>query len=180
MNRGVTRARKDSPSLNTRAAANAFLFGLVFNQAQSATRAWQAPVALKDRLGTLEPSAIASRSVGEIAAAIAARPALHRFPKVMARYLRTSCDLLTREFGGDARKIWTPAIGLATLLKRLESFSGIGAHKALVGAFLLTNEYGVPVYDDGTQASIRDSCAGLYRLYAPLDAPRLTKRPGHR
>ena len=169
------RARRRPPNgaLLTAASANEFLFGLLFNQGQSAKRAWQAPEVLRERLGTLKPSAIAGRSVGEVAAAIALRPALHRFPRVVAGYVWKSCDVLAREYESDARRIWSPGVGLAVLLKRLEGFPGIGRHKAIVGAFLLTHEHHVVVYDDATRVSIRENCAGLYRLYAPIDAPRL-------
>ncbi|WP_158502438.1 hypothetical protein [Vitiosangium sp. GDMCC 1.1324] len=34
--------------------------------------------------------------------------ALHRFPGMMARYLRAACELLMRQYEGDARRLWSP------------------------------------------------------------------------
>lgn len=147
----------------------AFLFGVLFNQGQRANKAWQAPGLLRKRLGTLEPEELA-RVPPEVLMDALRRPrALHRFPGTMARYLSAACALLLREYGGDARRIWSPPVPAKELLRRFEAFMGIGQHKAEIAVFLLTVEFAVPVLDDGTRVSLASVCPGLAAQYFPLD-----------
>ncbi len=145
--------------------ANAFLFGLIFNQNQKAERAWQAPYVLKERLGTLNPSKILKLPRVVLLGAVAKQPALHPFIPLMADYVRKACQLLVKRHGGDARKIWQPRKCIKEVLEKLQEFPGIGKHKAAVGVFVLRNELGVSMRDDGTRLNIRTTCPRLYQLY---------------
>jgi hypothetical protein len=93
----------------------------------------------------------------------------------MARYLSSACALLVREYGGDARRLWSPPVPAKELLRRFEAFMGIGHHKAEIAVFLLTVEFAVPVLDDGTRISLASICPGLAARYVPLDTARFVK-----
>lgn len=145
--------------------ANAFLFGLIFNQHQKAERSWEAPFTLKDRLGTLNPAQIVNLTGTTLVTAVGEKPALHPFIQRMAKHLLEASVTLVDRYDGDARNVWQPPQTTSMLLKRLQEFSGIGKHKAIVGVFLLGRELGVPVLDDGTLLNIRTTCPSLYQLY---------------
>lgn len=145
--------------------ANAFLFGLIFNQNQRAERAWRAPYKLKARLGTLEPKRILNLSSRVLADAISERPALHPFTFMMTECIYTACGLLQERYAGDARNIWRPRKSVREVLKRFQEFHGIGRHKARVGVFLLQNELHIAISEDGTRLNIRTTCPSLYELY---------------
>jgi uncharacterized HhH-GPD family protein len=155
-----------------REEANAFLFGVVLNQGQRAEKAWRGALELRQRLGTLEAGELARLPTEGWIRALREPVALHRFPKTMARYLRAACEVLARDYEGDARRLWSPAVAAGVLIRRLEDFPGIGRHKAEVAIFLLTVELGVCVLDDGTKVAPAESCPGLHQAY-PLDRPIL-------
>jgi len=145
--------------------ANAFLFGLIFNQNQRAEQAWRAPYKLKERLGTLDPKKISSLSVGYIVAIISQKPALHPFAFRMAKSIHAACGLLSEKYTSDARNIWEDGKTTREVLKNLKAFHGIGEHKASVGVFLLKNELDVIIPEDGIKLNMRTMCRSLYELY---------------
>lgn len=157
------------PSVRTRASANLFLLGILFNQGERAARAWRGPKELGKRLGTLEPGTIAALDVYDIANAMAHPPSLHRHGVRVAAYVHAAMTRLHEEYRGDARNIWSPSVPTTELLNRFTAFYGIGAHKASVGAFLLTKHLGIDVIDDGNWIDIERTCPALLR-YVGLGA----------
>lgn len=156
------------PSIIDRDSANAFLFGIIFNQAQRAEKAWEAPYLLAERLKTIDPFQIQELSLWSVADTIAEPPSIHRYAKTMAKYLVGTCHVLAEQYEGDARNIWTPTILCAELVNRLVTFPGIGKHKASVAIFLLTAECGVKIIDEGNLINIKNTCPSLYRKYFPF------------
>lgn len=161
---GAARPARPAPP-TTRRQANAFLFGLLFNQAQKAAQAWAAPDHLERRLGHLDPAKIAAMEESAIAAVIAAKPALHRFPRVLARHLQGSAGVLVADYQADARNLWHSRPSSRDLVARLTRFPGIGRHKAQIGVFLLALDFGLLDLDEATRAGIRTSCPRLYAQY---------------
>jgi len=145
--------------------ANAFLFGLVFNQNQKAERAWSAPYVLKERLGTLNPEKILSIPQTLLQKAFEERPALHPFVSRTAQHIYGVCKLLATEYRGDARNVWEGNKTISEIIRELQKFPGIGKHKAVVGVFLLRRHLGIPIKDDGTRLNIRTTCPSLYAIY---------------
>jgi uncharacterized HhH-GPD family protein len=152
-------------SITDAETANAFLFGLIFNQNQRAEQAWAAPYKLKERLGTLEPERILCIPLGTLVDKISERPALHPFAFTMGKSIYAACVLLQEKYNSDARNIWRRKRSASEVLKRLKEFRGIGEHKAQVGVFLLKNELGIAVGEDDTTLDIRKTCGSLYALY---------------
>lgn len=153
------------PSIIDRDSANAFLFGVVFNQAQRAEKSWEAPYLLAERLKTIDPFQLKELPLSLVADTIAEPPSIHRYAKTMAKYLVGTCHVLADQYEGDARNIWTPSIVCAELVNRFVTFPGIGNHKASVAVFLLTVECGIKVIDEGNSINIRSTCPSLYRKY---------------
>jgi uncharacterized HhH-GPD family protein len=145
--------------------ANAFLFGLILNQNQQADRAWRAPYLLKKRLGTLDARRLARVSPEKFMQAFIMHPALHPFAFAMVRYLQGACEQLVSRYDGDARNIWPNGSTIGDVLKKLREFPGIGPHKATVGVFLLQQELGIPLREDGTSINIQSACPRLYQRY---------------
>jgi uncharacterized HhH-GPD family protein len=150
----------------------AFLIAILFNQGQQARKSFQVPALLRERLGSINPWDLYELPPKSLLEAIARYPALHRFPRVMSRYLESLLRIVIINYEGDARRIWEPAVPAHTLLSRLRKFPGIGEHKAKLALFLLTVDYNVIVFDDGTKVDIR-ACQGLARLLEPIHEARL-------
>lgn len=121
---------------------NAFLLGVLFTQGIPAERAWAAPLRLKQRLGTLELSYLASHA-SQVEAAIAAPPMLHRFKRTLPRWIVSAASCLLREYGGDASRIWPDGDRLTDVVERLVRFDGIGRKKALMAVQILMRHFGV-------------------------------------
>lgn len=145
-------------------SANAFLFGLIFNQNQKAERSWEAPWQIKKRIGTLEPKKLSNLPHEELSLVISEKPALHPFTRRMTHHILCACQLLVDEYDSDARYVWNNKT-TSEALHELQKFSGVGEHKATVGVFLLTRHAGVTIQKDGKRLNIRSSCPSLFEIY---------------
>lgn len=152
--------------------ATALITGLIFNQSCPSHVAWHAPRGLYLRLALpqLTPSALHASGYDAIFAAIAAKPSLHRFPKVIAGYVAAAMASITDVYAGDPRALW--ADGTAEeIMARLTALRGIGKHKAAQGVLLLSGMGEIAVSTDTLEAYMREHCASfLHNLPQDVDA----------
>lgn len=155
-----------SLDVSTPEAAFEFLVSVLFSQGQRAEAAWRGPQTLRSRLkcDKLSPETLVHIPLAAIEAAMSLRPAVHRFPRMMATLLSNLTVHLMTHYQGDARSMWTPAVGGNELLLRLQALPGYGAHKAKVAAFLLSTAARVCILDDGAVISITE-CPKLASQY---------------
>ena len=71
------------------------------------------------------------------------RPAIHRFPRAMARRVQELCAVVAEEYGGQAERIWTEAEDVADLRKRIGSLPGFGKMKITALGSVLALRFGV-------------------------------------
>ena len=121
----------------------ALLVGFALDQQVPVQKAFRAPLLLRQRLGTLDPAAIAARPDGEIARAFAGPPALHRFPQMMARRVAALAAAVSHDYGGDAAALWRGAADGRELAARLRALPGFGPMKVAVVIALLGRQFGV-------------------------------------
>jgi uncharacterized HhH-GPD family protein len=122
----------------------AFLLALVGDQGMPVERAWSLPALLRDRLGHLDPRRIAG-DPRAVRAAVRARPALHRFPRVVGGWIVAAARDVVAEHGGDAGRLWADRPAARALEARLRRFRGIGQKKAALAVLTLARDLGVPV-----------------------------------
>ena len=97
-------------------------------------KAFAGPYVLKERAGTLDPKKLAKRDLTQY---FVAKPAIHRFPGVMAQRVRELAEVVAEDYGGDASRIWTEATDSADLRKRIGALPGFGEMKTTsLGAVL--------------------------------------------
>lgn len=120
----------------------AFILGVLFTQGIPAERAWAGPYLLRERVGTLEPARLAEMAE-EVAAAVAAQPALHRFVRTVPRWIVSAARRLESEYGGSAAAIWPDGSHVLEVTGRLLAFEGIGEKKAAMAVQILTRHFGV-------------------------------------
>lgn len=126
---------------------NAFLFGLIADQSVKAETAWSLPYKLAQRLGHFSMQKIAKESSSEeIGTLLRTKPALHRYPGNMGRYLWSAAERLTSEYDGCAENIWGNVTAME-IVERLEAFSGISHKKASLACLLLWRDLGVEISD---------------------------------
>ncbi|MDX1418385.1 MAG: hypothetical protein R3181_00340 [Rubricoccaceae bacterium] len=85
----------------------ALLLGVLLDQQVRAETAFEAPHRLKARLGHLDPSRLAAMDDDAVHAVFAEKPALHRYPKMMARRARALAGAVSTEYRGDASEVWS-------------------------------------------------------------------------
>jgi uncharacterized HhH-GPD family protein len=82
----------------------ALLVGFALDQQVTVQQAFLGPLRLKERLGTLEPQAVANADLEPL---FREKPAIHRFPGSMAGRVRELAATVAEDYNGDASRLWT-------------------------------------------------------------------------
>ncbi len=164
----------DDPKACELLAADPFalLVGFAIDQQVTVQKAFAGPYVLKQRAGTLEPKKLASMDLSE---AFSTTPAIHRFPGAMAQRVQELANVVTREYGGDASRIWKDAADSADLRKRIGALPGFGDMKIKSLGAVLAKQFGVkaaeglapdhPTLGDVTSAEDLDRYQSWKRAY---------------
>ena len=120
----------------------ALLVGLALDQQVTVQQAFQGPLRIKQRVGTLDPKTLART---DLEPAFREKPAVHRFPGSMAARVQDLAAVVTEEYGGDASRIWRDASDAADLRRRIAALPGFGEMKIRTLAAILAKRFGVAV-----------------------------------
>ena len=120
----------------------ALLVGFALDQQVTVQQAFLGPLRLKQRLGTLEPAAVAKADLEPL---FREKPAIHRFPGAMATRVSELAETVAEEYGGDAARIWTEAADGKDLRTRIGALPGFGEMKIKSLGSVLHNRFGVAV-----------------------------------
>ena len=118
----------------------ALLVGLALDQQVTVQQAFAGPLRIKQRVGTLEPAALART---DLEPAFREKPAVHRFPGSMATRVRDLAQVVADDYGGDAARIWTDAHDADDLRRRIAGLPGFGEMKVKTLAAILAKRFGV-------------------------------------
>jgi uncharacterized HhH-GPD family protein len=134
----------DDPKACELLAADPFalLVGLALDQQVTVQKAFAGPLALRERVGTLDPAVLARTDLQE---AFRTPPAIHRFPGAMATRVQELAQRIVDDYGGDASRIWTQAADSADLRRRIGSLPGFGEMKIKTLGAILSKRFGVQV-----------------------------------
>jgi uncharacterized HhH-GPD family protein len=120
----------------------ALLVGFALDQQVTVQQAFLGPLRLKQRLGTLEPAAVAKADLEPI---FREKPAIHRFPGSMATRVSDLAATVAEDYDGDAARIWTEATDGKDLRKRIGALPGFGEMKIKALGSVLAKRFGVEV-----------------------------------
>ena len=118
----------------------ALLIGFALDQQVTVQKAFMGPLVLLERLGTLDAAAIAAADLEPV---FLERPAIHRYPAVMAVRVRALAEHIRDVYDGDAARVWTEASDAEDLLRRLKALPGFGTMKVKALAAVLAKRLGV-------------------------------------
>ena len=122
----------------------ALVIGMLLDQQVPMEWAFKAPSTLRTRLGDrFDASAIAAMDPEDVVAVFCDKPALHRFPAVMARRVYDLCTVVRDEYGGDPANIWRGVTDGAELLGRVNALPGYGKEKSKIFVALLAKRFAV-------------------------------------
>jgi uncharacterized HhH-GPD family protein len=142
--------------------------------------AFAGPAKLRDRLGALDPAAIAGIDPEKLVEAMKQTPAVHRFPGSMAARVQALAAAIVSDWGGDTTAIWTKGDpDGAEVLRRLKALPGFGEQKAKIFLALLGKRKGLQAA--GWQQAAGDYGADGYRSVADIvDADSLARVREHK
>jgi uncharacterized HhH-GPD family protein len=118
----------------------ALLIGFVLDQQVTVQKAFSGPLAIKERLGTLDAARLAAADLGPV---FRERPAVHRFPGSMAKRVQALAAHVAERYDGDASRVWTEASSPQDLTRNLEELPGFGDMKVVSTAAVLARRFGV-------------------------------------
>jgi uncharacterized HhH-GPD family protein len=123
---------------------NAVLLGMVLDQQVTMEKAFTGPAVIAERMGgRLDVAAIASADPEEFAALCAKPPAVHRFPGSMAGRVQGVCQVLVRDWDGQASTMYASAKTGQELKRLIAALPGFGEQKASIFVALLGKRFGV-------------------------------------
>jgi uncharacterized HhH-GPD family protein len=137
----------DSDEANALIAADplALLVGFVLDQQVSVQKAFSGPLALRERLGSLDAETLAEADLDRV---FREKPAIHRFPGSMAKRVHELAVHVLEHYDGDAGRVWKGARSPEQLRANLEALPGFGEMKVKSLAAVLANRYGVRAAKD--------------------------------
>jgi uncharacterized HhH-GPD family protein len=122
----------------------ALVIAMLLDQQMPIEWAFRGPARLAARLGGhLDPAAIAAMDPDAFAALAAERPAIHRFPRAMARRIQALCAAVVADLHSDASGLWREAASAEALHHRLVALPGFGDEKARILLAVLAKRFGV-------------------------------------
>jgi len=132
----------DSDEANALIASDPFalLVGFALDQRVTVMKAFMGPLVLRERLGSLEPAAVAAADLEPIFRQI---PAIHRFPAVMAERVRELAAFIVEKYDGDAARVWTDATTSEELRANIAELPGFGEMKIKSLGAVLAKRFGV-------------------------------------
>jgi uncharacterized HhH-GPD family protein len=137
----------DSDEANALIASDpmALLVGFVLDQQVTVQQAFGGPLALRERLGALDAATLASADLEPV---FRTRPAVHRFPRSMARRLHDFAVYVRDHYDGDVARVWTEARNADELRANLAALPGVGEMKIKALSAVLAKHFDVTVAND--------------------------------
>ena len=123
----------------------ALLVGFALDQQVSVQKAFSGPLAIRQRVGSLDPAVLAGADLDTV---FRERPAVHRFPGAMATRVHDLAVHIRDDLGGDAARVWTDAADAAQLRANLAALPGFGEMKIKALGSVLAKRYGIAAAAD--------------------------------
>jgi uncharacterized HhH-GPD family protein len=118
----------------------ALLVGFALDQQVTVQKAFSGPLAIQDRLGSIDAATLAAADLEPV---FRERPAIHRFPGSMAKRVHELAVYVRDTYGGDAARVWTDAADAEQLRANLEALPGFGEMKVKALGAVLAKRFGV-------------------------------------
>jgi uncharacterized HhH-GPD family protein len=118
----------------------ALLVGFELDQRVTVMKAFQGPLALKERLGAIDAETLASTDLEPV---FFEKPVIHRYPRSMAKRVRELAVHVRDRYGGDAARVWGDAAGPEELRANLAALPGFGEMKITTLGAVLYKHFGV-------------------------------------
>lgn len=118
----------------------ALLVGFALDQQVTVQKAFAGPLAIRERLGSVDAATLAKADLDTV---FRERPAVHRYPGVMAKRVHDLAVHIEAEYDGDASRVWTDAADGEALRSNLAALPGFGEMKTKSLGAVLAKHFGV-------------------------------------
>jgi uncharacterized HhH-GPD family protein len=116
----------------------ALLIGFSLDQQVTVQKAFAGPLALQERLGSLDAGKIAEADLGPI---FREKPAIHRYPLKMAERVHALAVHVREHYDGHAERVWEQAGDAAQLRANIAALPGFGEMKVKSLSAVLAKRY---------------------------------------
>jgi uncharacterized HhH-GPD family protein len=123
----------------------ALLIGFALDQQVSVQKAFSGPLAVQERVGSLDAATLASVDLEPV---FRAKPAIHRFPGAMAQRVHELAEYVRDRYDGDAARVWNDAADADELRVNLAALPGFGEMKIKALGAVLAKRFGVAAAQD--------------------------------
>src|SRR5690242_6838439 len=123
----------------------ALLIGFALDQQVPVQKAFAGPLAIRERVGTLDAAALAATDLEPV---FRERPAIHRFPGNMAKRVQELAAYVAERYDGDAARVWTDAQDARELRANIEALPGFGEMKVKALGAVLAKRFDVKAADE--------------------------------
>jgi uncharacterized HhH-GPD family protein len=132
----------DSDEANALIASDpmALLVGFALDQQVTVQQAFAGPLKLRERLGSLDPATLAAADLEPL---FREKPAIHRYPGMMAKRVHDLAAHVEDRYAGDAAQVWATAPDAAALRANLAALPGFGEMKVKSVGAVLAKRFGV-------------------------------------
>src|SRR3954469_10636467 len=118
----------------------ALLVGFELDQRVTVMKAFQGPLALKERLGAIDAATLASADLEPV---FFKKPVIHRYPRSMAKRVHELAVHVRDNYGGDAARVWADAADSDELRANIAALPGFGEMKIKSMGAVLFKHFGV-------------------------------------
>jgi len=118
----------------------ALLVGFALDQQVTVQKAFTGPLALMERIGSLDPARLAASDLEPV---FREKPAIHRFPGNMARRVHELAVHVRDGYGGHAEGVWERAEDSEQLRANIAALPGFGEMKVKSLGAVLAKRFGV-------------------------------------
>jgi uncharacterized HhH-GPD family protein len=123
----------------------ALLIGFSLDQQVSVQKAFAGPLALRERVGSLDARTLAAT---DLEPAFREKPAIHRFPGSMATRVRDLAAHVVTHYEGDASRLWTDPRDAEALRANIAALPGFGEMKIKALSAVLAKRFDVTAARD--------------------------------
>ena len=137
----------DSDEANRLIASDplALVVGFVLDQQVTVQKAFSGPLVLRERLGAFDAATLAA---AELEPVFRTPPAVHRYPRSMAKRVHDLAVHVHDRYDGDVERVWSEAHDSDALRANLAALPGFGEMKIKALGSVLAKHFGVEVARD--------------------------------
>lgn len=120
-------------------SGTALLIGLCLEQQVPSQKALSGPYVLRQRIGHIDARKIAAMRPAALDKVFREKPALHRFPGMMAKRVQQLCRIIADDYGNRGERVWDKVTKASDLFERLRALPGFGDEKAKCSVRILAS-----------------------------------------